>query len=235
MIGLALLQQCAPQVAPVTIAAIIQTESSGWPWTINVNGLPGGSMRFSTKHAAIAAATRYIRMGYKVDMGIAQVDSENLSWLGLSVQQAFNPCTNLKAAQRILVGAYLQAGAAGTQSLDGAFQAYNSGNTNGDGHYAQVVYRHAGVEIPAIPGGQLAPWAQRPVGSGDRAEGKGVVVGAGATMPVRPIIMMPPKSWKPLTKGEDFAVTTRNHGQSLSKSPQLQSLATEIWTPAGGE
>lgn len=222
MIGLALLQACAPEVAPVTMAAIIGTESSGWPWTIDVNGLPGGSMRFSTKQAAVTAAVRYIRMGYKVDMGLAQVDSENLSWLGLSVINVFNPCTNLKAAQRILMGAYRQAGADGTQSLDGAFQAYNSGNTRGDRRYARVVYRQAGVDVPAIPGGELAPWASRPVG------GVGVVgkEEAGAA-PVRPIIMMPPKSWQPLTKGEDFPVT-RYHGSS----PVPASPVTGIWTAA---
>ena len=229
MIGLALLQACAPEVAPVTMAAIIGTESSGWPWTINVNGLPDGSMRFSTKQAAIAAATRYIRMGYKVDMGIAQVDSENLSWLGLSVQQVFSPCTNLQAAERVLVGAYRQAGAAGTVSLKGAFEAYNSGNTNGDGHYARVVYHQAGVEIPAIPGGQLAPWATRPVGGGvEMGKERG---GIGKSAPVRPVIMMPPKSWQPLTRGEDFPVT-RHHGKSQTKELQNASSVTGIWTAA---
>ena len=227
MIGLALLQKCAPEVAPVTMAAIIGTESSGWPWTINVNGLPDGSMRFSTKQAAIAAATRYIRMGYKVDMGIAQVDSENLSWLGLSVQRVFSPCANLKAAQRILLGAYRQAGAAGAVSLKGAFEAYNSGNTNGDGHYARVVYHQAGVEVPAIPGGQLAAWATRPVGG---VEGVGKE-GVGTSPVVRPIIMMPPKSWQPLMKGEDFvAVTTRQN----EKEQHLRNASpvTGIWTAA---
>ena len=229
MIGLTMLQECAPRVAPVTMAAIVQTESSGWPWAIDVNGLPGGgSMRFNDQQAAIAAATRYIRMGYKVDMGLAQVDSENLSWLGLSARQAFNPCTNLQAAQRILIGAYRQAGADGTQSLNGAFQAYNSGNTRGDGHYAKVVYRQAGVEVPAIPGGQLAQWAQRQVGGG---EGVGKEKGAGASPVVRPIIMMPPKSWQPLLKGEDFTVAiTRNQEKERRQQRRQQSL-TDIWTP----
>lgn len=230
MIGLALLQQCAPEVAPVTMAAIVQTESGGWPWTIDVNGLPDGSMHFNDQQAAVTAAVRYIRMGYKVDMGIAQVDSENLSWLGLSVTNVFNPCANLQAAQRILVGAYHQAGANGAQSLDGAFQAYNSGNTSGDGHYAQVVYRQAGVEVPAIPGGQLAPWASRTVGG---VEGVGKEGWTGAA-PVRPVIMMPPKSWQPLVKGEEFPATTRKlekeQGKEPSQQPQ-QSPVTEIWTP----
>ncbi|MCR1341890.1 lytic transglycosylase domain-containing protein [Acidithiobacillus ferrooxidans] len=221
MIGLALLQQCAPQVAPVTMAAIVQAESGGWPWTIDVNDLPDGSMRFNDQQAAVTAAVRYIRMGYKVDMGIAQIDSENLSWLGLSVTNVFNPCANLQAAQRILVGAYHQAGANGPESLDGAFQAYNSGNTSGDGHYARVVYHQAGVIVPTIPGGQLAPWATRPVGGVEGVEKEGGTSAA----PIRPVIMMPPKSWQPLAKGEDFSVVAKmNHADKQS--------ITSIWTPA---
>jgi type IV secretion system protein VirB1 len=234
MIGIALLQKCASEVAPVTMAAIVQTESSGWPWTINVNGLPDGAMRFSTKQAAVMAAVRYIRMGYKVDMGLAQVDSENLSWLGLSVTNVFNPCSNLKAAQRILVAAYRQAGANGTQSLGGAFQVYNSGNTSGDGHYARVVYHQAGVQVPAIPGGQLAPWTQRQVDGGG---GEGKEKGAGTSPVVRPIIMMPPESWQPLMKGEDFtvAITQNSEKKDQTKKQRWQSPVTDIWTPVSGE
>lgn len=235
MIGLTLLQECAPAVAPVTMAAIVQTESSGWPWAINVNGLPDGSMRFPTKQAAISAAIRYIRMGYKVDLGIAQVDSENLSWLGLSVSHVFNPCTNLQAAQKILIDAYRQAGGNGTASLKGALEAYNSGNTNGDGHYAKVVYRQAGVEVPAIPGGQLAPWADQPLGGGvgmGKEKGGNLppqTPAGGTDAPVRPVIMMPPKSWQPLTKGEDFPAAGREERpqNALNASP-----VTGIWTPA---
>ncbi len=227
MIGLALLQQCAPEVAPVTMAAVVQTESGGWPWTIHDN-TTGQSLRFRSRARAVAMARILIAQGHKLDMGLAQIDSENLTWLGLSVTNVFNPCSNLQAAQRILIGAYRQAGASGTQSLDGAFQAYNSGNIKGDGHYARVVYHQAGVEIPAIPGGQLAPWARRPVG-GVGGMGKGR--GGGVAAPVRPVIIMPPKSWQPLTQGEDFTVAiTRNQGKEQRQQRRQQS-PTDIWTP----
>jgi type IV secretion system protein VirB1 len=162
-------------------------------------------------------------------MGLGQVDSENLGWLHMGIRQTFNACDNLNAAQRILVGAYRQAGANGAQSLPGAFEAYNSGRTWGDQRYAQVVFRNAGVEIPAIPGGQLAPWATRPVGGAEgMGKEKGIWAGAGAApAPVRPIIMMPPKAWQPLTRGEDFPVT-RYHGSS----PVPASPVTGIWTAA---
>jgi len=146
-------QACSGPVAPATMASIIATESGGDPWVIYVNGLgPSGSMRFPNKQAAIAAAIHYIRAGYKVDMGLAQIDSENLGRLGLSVQQAFDPCTNVRAGASIMAGAYVQAikagYAPGVDALTHGFEAYNSGSTSGDFSYAQRVWSHAGVRLP---------------------------------------------------------------------------------------
>jgi len=148
-----IVQACSGPVAPATMASIVATESGGYPWAIYVNGLgPSGSMRFPNKAAAIAAAIHYIRAGYKVDMGLAQVDSENLGRLGLSVQQAFNPCTNVRAGATIMAGAYVQAikagYAPGVDALTHGFEAYNSGSTSGDYSYAQRVWAHAGVRLP---------------------------------------------------------------------------------------
>jgi type IV secretion system protein VirB1 len=232
MIGLQLLQICARQVSPVTMSAIIQGESGGHPWSINVNGLPQGSMRFPNKQAAIHAATHYIRMGYKVDMGIAQVDSENLGWLHLSIPQAFDPCRNIHAAQTILLNAYNTAGAAGVRSLKGTFEAYNSGQITGDGHYAKVICRNAGVEVPAIPGGHLASWANHQVAlSGDTKQSAFLPSATSPSRaPVRPVIVMPPKSWQPLNANEDFAVTGKPVGSgSLERGA---SSVTAIWNPA---
>jgi type IV secretion system protein VirB1 len=146
-------QACSGPVAPATMASIIATESGGYPWAIYVNGMgPSGSMRFPTKQSAIAAAIHYIRAGYKVDMGLAQIDSENLGRLGLSVQQAFDPCTNVRAGATIMAGAYVQAikagYAPGVDALTHGFEAYNSGSTSGDYSYAQRVWAHAGVRLP---------------------------------------------------------------------------------------
>ena len=63
----------------------------------------------------------------------AQVDSENLARFGLSVGQAFSPCTNVKADAPIMAGAYVQVlkacYAPGASALTHGFEAYNSGNT----------------------------------------------------------------------------------------------------------
>ena len=232
MIGLQLLEICAPKVSPVTMSAIVQGESGGYPWTINVNGLPDGSMRFPNKQAAIHAATHYIRMGYKVDLGMAQVDSENLGWLRLSIPQAFDACRNIHAAQTILLDAYHAAGAAGVSSLKGAFEAYNSGQITGDRGYANGVFRNAGVEVPAIPGGRLASWANHQVALPGDAKQNAFLppVTPSSSAPVRPVIIMPPKSWQPLNANEDFAVTGKSVGNgSLERGA---SSVTAIWNPA---
>ncbi|MBN6739189.1 lytic transglycosylase domain-containing protein [Acidithiobacillus sp. MC6.1] len=222
MIGLNLLQTCAPLVAPVTMSAIVQTESGGDPWTIYDN-TTGQSMTFANKAQAVAMARILIAKGHKLDMGIAQVDSENLHWLGISVTNIFNPCTNLKAAQKILLGAYRKAGANGVGSLKGAFEAYNSGNTQGDGHYAQTVFHNAGTVVPAIPGGRLAAWAMRPMSGGAAISGG---VGMGKNGVTRPVSMPSQVSWQPLKASEDFSSPSTTHHHAAASIS-----ITSIWTP----
>lgn len=43
-----------------------------------------------------------ISAGRRVDLGLAQINSKNLGWLGLSVEAAFDSCQNLAAAARVL-------------------------------------------------------------------------------------------------------------------------------------
>src|SRR3546814_11319527 len=59
----ALASQCAPNVAPQTVAAIVQTESRGRPFALNVNC---GSQPPEQTDALSAAATarRYVAAGY---------------------------------------------------------------------------------------------------------------------------------------------------------------------------
>ncbi len=221
MIGLYLLQECAPQVAPVTMAAIVETESSGDPWTIYDN-TTRQSMRFQNKAQAVAMARILLAQKHKLDMGLAQVDSENLGWLGISVTSVFNPCTNLQAAQRILVGAYHKAGSDGVGSLKGAFEAYNSGNTNGDGRYARTVFHNAGTTVPAIPGGHMAAWAMRPLGGGAYSGGN---VGKGKNEVMVPVSMPSPVSWQPLKAKEDFSFPATHH-----HTDDAGTSVTSIWT-----
>ncbi|MDR7925755.1 lytic transglycosylase domain-containing protein [Acidithiobacillus thiooxidans] len=158
MIGLQLLQECAPQVAPVTMAAVVQTESGGNPLVIHDN-TTNRSYFPKTRRDAERILHLLLAAGHQVDAGIAQVDSENFAAYGLNYKNVFDPCTNLQVASKILVDSWKASG----KKLPGALQVYNSGKPSGDARYARIVYHQAGVSVPSIPGGKLAAWAVEPV------------------------------------------------------------------------
>ena len=139
----ALASQCAPNVAPQTVAAIVQTESHGRPFALNVNG---GSQPPPQANAASAAeiAKRYIAAGYSVDLGLGQINSRNMRWLGLTWETVFDPCTNIAALGRILTQNYSSAiaGRDPQTALRVALSLYNTGSSWGgfrNGYVAKVV------------------------------------------------------------------------------------------------
>ena len=149
---LELLMMCAPAVDPVTMAAVVMQESGGQPWVIN-NNTTNKSVTFASKPAAVAAAEAAVGRGESVDMGLAQINSKNLAALGLTVEQVFDPCTNIAAGAGILARGYQKTG-----SLGSALSIYNTGRSDSKigAAYAQKVFGLAGVNVPRIPGGQLA-------------------------------------------------------------------------------
>lgn len=149
---LELLMMCAPAVDPVTMAAVVKQESGGQPWVVH-NNTSRKSVTYGSKAAAVAAAMAAVARGESVDMGLAQINSKNLPALGLTVDQVFDPCTNLAAGARILAAGYQRTG-----SLGAALSAYNTGRSDSKIGiaYAQKVFAQAGVTVPAIPAGQLA-------------------------------------------------------------------------------
>jgi type IV secretion system protein VirB1 len=148
---------CAPAVDPVTMAAVVKQESGGQPWVVN-NNTTNKSMAFGSKAAAVAAAVAAVGRGESVDLGLVQINSNNLPALGLTVEQVFDPCTNVAAGARILAMGYQRAG-----SLGGALSMYNTGQVDSKigVAYAQKVFGQAGVKVPAIPGGQMAKLPER--------------------------------------------------------------------------
>jgi type IV secretion system protein VirB1 len=150
MIDVALIQLCAPHVAASTIERIVQTESAGDIYALNVNGY--GRVRTSSPDMAVATAQSLIDEGYSVDLGLMQINSRHLTELHLTVSQAFEPCVNLKAGAKILQEAYAQAASvfgAGQRALQAALSTYNTGDplrgfANG---YVSQVY----AATPATP------------------------------------------------------------------------------------
>lgn len=151
---LALASQCAPTVAPETVLAIIQTESSGEQFALNVNG---GKQPARQTNAVDAAATarRYVAAGYSVDLGLGQINSRNMRRLGLTWENVFDPCTNVAALARVLTTNYnsVKAGRDPQTALRVALSMYNTGSqTRGfrNGYVAKVV-GNAGFASTAIP------------------------------------------------------------------------------------
>lgn len=147
-----LLLACAPAVDPVTMSAIVKQESGGHPWSINDNH-GKKSYRLKSKDEAVLKATELISAGHSIDMGLAQINSKNLRWLGLSVAQVFDPCTNISAGAKVLTQGFQKTG-----SLPAALSMYNTGKPDSPRgqQYARQVLRHAGVVVPAPEGGKLA-------------------------------------------------------------------------------
>ena len=150
---LALASQCAPSVAPETVLAIINTESSGEPFALNVNG---GRQPAKQSNAADAVATarRYVAAGYSVDLGLGQINSRNMRWLGLTWETVFDPCTNVAALARVLTTNYnaVKPGRDPQTALRVALSMYNTGSqTRGfrNGYVAKVV-GNAGIANAGI-------------------------------------------------------------------------------------
>ncbi|WP_081077937.1 lytic transglycosylase domain-containing protein [Burkholderia pseudomultivorans] len=130
----ALVQQCAPQVSPVTMAAIVRTESGFNPYAIGVVG--GRLVRQPVSEAEAVATVRALSAGgWNFSVGLAQINRANWAEYGLNEQNVFDPCRNLAAGAAILEGCFTAARAAqldGRRDPQAALRAglscYGSGN-----------------------------------------------------------------------------------------------------------
>lgn len=194
---LALASQCAPSVAPETVLAIIQTESSGEPFALNVNGGRQPARQNSVAEAA-ATARRYVAAGYSVDLGLGQINSRNMRWLGLTWETVFDPCTNVAALARVLTTNYnaVKAGRDPQSALRVALSMYNTGSqTRGfrNGYVSKVV-GNAGVAISGVSYVPTLPDAAIPTpASGDLRELLSSENAAPQASAVKPRPAPPPK------------------------------------------
>lgn len=143
----ALIMACAPMVAPETGLKVVRHESGGNPFAIGVNGPYAVRPQPGTKDQAVATAAALLRMpGVKsIDLGLAMINSANLPRLGITMEDAFEPCTNLNAMQRVLLPSYQKwAGVLGQgdSALQAALSEYNTGHpTRGVGNgYVYKIY-----------------------------------------------------------------------------------------------
>jgi type IV secretion system protein VirB1 len=104
----ALVRTCSPEVAPETMAAIVEVESGGNPLAISV---VGAKLKTPPTNAveAVEVAQQLEALGKTFSVGMAQLPAKDLAKLGLTYETAFDPCENLKAASQRLVTCYQKA------------------------------------------------------------------------------------------------------------------------------
>lgn len=151
-----LVRACAPEVDSTTQAAIIAVESGGSTWILHddndnrVYDPPSRKVAEATLTALISRnRSAYASSDRGIDVGLAQINTNNLAYLGVSANDLLDPCTNLHASARIIVDAYVrertmlsqEGGWRGDEiALRRALQDYNSGRPDGDDAYVRAVY-----------------------------------------------------------------------------------------------
>ena len=97
-VALAIALHCAPAEDPGMMVGIAQQESGLELLTLRDNN--SGQVLHGA--GVIEAARRLIAAGHSVDLGAWQINSRNLSLLGLDIAAAFEPCKSVAAAARLI-------------------------------------------------------------------------------------------------------------------------------------
>jgi type IV secretion system protein VirB1 len=152
-----LAQSCAPSVPVSTLEAIARTESALYPYALSINrphqlarrqGWNRGTITLkrqpASREEAIAWAKWLLSQQITVSIGLLQVNSEHAKGLQLTVEQLFEPCTNLGAGAMLLAQTYAVAARGqgeGLPALDTALSYYNTGTPHigfQNGYVSQV-------------------------------------------------------------------------------------------------
>lgn len=161
---LILAQACAPGSAPETLAAVAWTESRFEPLAIGVNRGPRPKRRARNAADAARIARGLLQRGANLDLGLAQINSDNLDWLELSPEAAFDPCRNLAAADRVLRAGYRpRPHETPQQSLRVALSRYNTGHPERGFHNGYVARVEAAAGTLGLAPPQPLPLARTPV------------------------------------------------------------------------
>jgi type IV secretion system protein VirB1 len=120
--------RCAPSVSVNTLAAVARTESGTDPWALRDN-TTGTSIRPATIDEAQRDASQLLARDDSVDIGLMQINSGNLSALGMTATDALDPCTSLTGGAAVLRAAYGSNNVAADQNvaLLLALSRYNTG------------------------------------------------------------------------------------------------------------
>lgn len=117
-----LVSSCARGDSAHTLESVAYVESGFDTWALHDNTTVQSYYPASLPEA-VSTATRLITIeGHSVDLGLMQLNSANLTQLGLSIAEAFDPCHSIQGGAVILRENYQAA-------LHVAFSRYNTGSS----------------------------------------------------------------------------------------------------------
>lgn len=138
----ALLPLCAPAIDPSTALRLIEAESAGRQFAINING----AYRLSRQPRSYAEFESVVRAldaaGHNFDYGFAQANNREVKRRGYAVLDKADPCANLGFMQEVLSGCF-DAAPRGTnmqRRIGDALSCYNTGRF-ASGYHNGYVHR----------------------------------------------------------------------------------------------
>jgi type IV secretion system protein VirB1 len=154
--------RCGPTVAPSTLVSIAEVESGLQPLAIKDNSTGAAGIP-PNREVAVQIASRLLKAGHRLDLGLMQINSANLSKLGIVPDEAFNPCKSIAVAAGILSNDYEggETYEAQQAALRNAISSYNTGSPergfeNGYVHKVELAARQI---VPALDTEPLGPSA----------------------------------------------------------------------------
>ena len=158
---LSLAERCAPEVPSGALLAVARTESDLRVDALSLNrpqtaarraGYRGARLLLGKQPKNHEEAIRWMhwfeKHHYTVSIGLMQINSEMSALIGVTPEQLFEPCTNVRIGARILLAAYAAQASElgeGFAALDRALSLYNSGSPKMgfDNGYVAAVYANA--------------------------------------------------------------------------------------------
>ena len=149
---------CAGNVHPDTIVKIIDTESAGNRYAVNVNGMKK-IVDITTLPQALAIIDIAEKRDKTYDVGLMQINSRNLELFGIKPEDAFEPCLNIRLGS-VIIGEFYKAALKTTQdpqeALQKALSGYNTGNFDKGFENGYVKKYYSEADIPEKPDAQSA-------------------------------------------------------------------------------
>ncbi len=148
-----LASKCAPDIAPDTMASVIEIESGFRPYAIAV--VNGPSFYPETYEEALLKINEIATQNVSFSVGLGQINNRNFERMGVTPEQMLDPCFNIKASAQVLGECYRRAikeHDSQSDSLKAALSCYYSGNfiTGIKQGYVDKVVRKGKERVPSI-------------------------------------------------------------------------------------